>query len=119
MAKVDIPVDLSSIKTTQAFGLTARQLKFAGIGALISVPIYILIYKDIGFVPGFFVFIVLFFIISSPGFFSEDNNLGREIKKQVKQKYYYKQIRMIGKEDNIVKEKRKVKIKKKANRRKR
>lgn len=118
MAKVDIPVDLSSIKTTQFWGLTTRQLKFVSIALTIALPVYYFTYKDIGYVAAFIVFFILIFLISAPGFFGEENELGREIKKQVRQKYYYKQIRVLGKEDKFDKEKRKGTNKKQKNKRK-
>lgn len=105
MAKVDIPVDLSKIKPTAMLGMTGRQLKFVVPSFLISVIIAYFLRKDVGDFLAFVVFCILFITFSFPGFFDEEKGgFGSEIKKIVRQKYYFKQIRYRGKEDNIEKE---------------
>ncbi|MGO1369265.1 PrgI family protein [Senegalia sp. (in: firmicutes)] len=48
MAFVPVPKDLSKVKTKVIFNLTKRQLIFFSIGALFSVPLYLLTRKAIG-----------------------------------------------------------------------
>lgn len=108
MAKVDIPVDLSKIRPTAMLGLTARQLKFVIPAFIISLISAYSLRSDLGDVIAFIIFCILFIFISLPGFFdSESGGVGSEIKKIIRQKYYYKQIRYNRKEDYIEKEIRK------------
>ena len=48
MAFVQVPKDLSRVKTKVAFNLTKRQLICFSIGAVIGVPTYLAIRKNIG-----------------------------------------------------------------------
>lgn len=48
MAYVNVPNDLSKIKTKLAFNLTKRQLVCFGAGALVGVPLYLLTRRAIG-----------------------------------------------------------------------
>lgn len=108
MAKVDIPVDLSKIKPTAMLGLTARQLKFVIPSFVISAIISYVLRSDLGDFVAFIIFCILFILMSLPGFFDkEKGGFGNEIKKIIKQKYYYNQIRYTRKEDHIEKENQK------------
>ena len=46
MPYVNVPNDLSKIKTKIAFNLTKRQLVCFGIGAAVGIPAYLLLGKD-------------------------------------------------------------------------
>jgi hypothetical protein len=59
MAYVNIPNDLSKIKTKIAFKLTKRQLLCFGAAALIGVPVYLLTRSVIGNTGAMFLMIVL------------------------------------------------------------
>ncbi|MBF0715721.1 PrgI family protein [Gemelliphila palaticanis] len=108
MAKVDIPVDLSKIKPTAMLGLTARQLYFVIPSLVISAIIAYVLRSDVGDFLAFIIFCILFILMALPGFFDkEKGGFGNEIKKIIKQKYYYKQIRYTRKEDHIEKENQK------------
>lgn len=48
MAYVNVPNDLSKIKTKLAFNLTKRQLVCFGAGAVVGVPLYLLTRRAIG-----------------------------------------------------------------------
>lgn len=48
MAYVNVPTDLSKIKTKLAFNLTKRQLVFFGIAAVIGIPAYLFTRSVIG-----------------------------------------------------------------------
>lgn len=48
MAYVNVPTDLSRIKTKMAFNLTKRQLICFGIAAVVGIPTYLLTRKAIG-----------------------------------------------------------------------
>lgn len=48
MAYVNVPTDLSKIKTKMAFNLTKRQLICFGIAAVVGIPTYLLTRKAIG-----------------------------------------------------------------------
>jgi len=48
MAYVNVPTDLSRIKTKMAFNLTKRQLICFGIAAVVGIPTYLLARKAIG-----------------------------------------------------------------------
>lgn len=48
MAFVPVPKDLSKVKTKVILNLTKRQLIFFSIGALVSVPLYLVARKAIG-----------------------------------------------------------------------
>lgn len=114
MAKVDIPVDLSKIKPTAMLGMTTRQLKFVIPSFFISLIIAYVLRKDVGDFIAFIVFCILFILIALPGFFDEEKGgFGSELKKIIRQKYYFKQVRYIRKGDNIETESKKVKKRKK------
>ena len=48
MPYVNVPNDLSKIKTKIAFNLTKRQLACFGIGAAVGIPVYLLTHSAIG-----------------------------------------------------------------------
>ena len=59
MAYVNIPNDLSKIKTKMAFNLTKRQLLCFGAAAVIGIPAYLLTRSAIGNSPALFLMIGL------------------------------------------------------------
>ena len=59
MAYVNVPKDLTKIKTKVLFNLTKRQLICFGIGALVGVPIFFLLKGSIGTSPAAMVMMVV------------------------------------------------------------
>ena len=59
MAYVNVPTDLSRIKTKMAFNLTKRQLICFGIAAVVGIPTYLLTRKAIGNTGAMFLMIAL------------------------------------------------------------
>ena len=59
MAYVNVPNDLSKIKTKMAFNLTKRQLLCFGAAAVIGIPAYLLTRSAIGNTPALFLMIGL------------------------------------------------------------
>lgn len=59
MAYVNVPNDLSKIKTKIAFNLTKRQLICFGVAAAVGIPAYLLTRSAIGNTPALFLMIAL------------------------------------------------------------
>ena len=59
MAYVNVPNDLSKIKTKMAFNLTKRQLLCFGAAAVVGIPAYLLTRSAIGNTPALFLMIGL------------------------------------------------------------
>jgi len=59
LAYVNVPTDLSRIKTKMAFNLTKRQLICFGIAAVVGIPTYLLTRKTIGNTGAMFLMICL------------------------------------------------------------
>ncbi|WP_444645245.1 PrgI family protein [Caproiciproducens sp. R1] len=59
MAYVNVPTDLSRIKTKMAFNLTKRQLICFGIAAVVGIPTYLFTRKAIGNTGAMFLMIAL------------------------------------------------------------
>ena len=59
MAYVNVPNDLSKIKTKLAFGLTKRQLVCFGAGGVVGVPLYFLARESVGNTVALFVMLAV------------------------------------------------------------
>ena len=59
MPYVNVPNDLSKIKTKIAFNLTKRQLVCFGVGAAVGIPVYLLTRSAIGNTGALFVMLVI------------------------------------------------------------
>lgn len=95
MAFVPVPKDLSKVKTKVIFNLTKRQLIFFSIGALVSVPLYLLTRKAIGNDFALMVMIVVampFFLL---GIFEKDGiPLEKYARYIIRQKFINPKIRI-------------------------
>lgn len=94
MAFVQVPKDLSRVKTKIAFNLTKRQLISFGIGALIGVPTYLGIRNSVGNDVALLVMIVLMMPFFFTAIFEKDGiPFERYIKYIIRQKYLYPKVR--------------------------
>lgn len=95
MAFVQVPKDLSRVKTKIAFNLTKRQLISFGLGAVIGVPIYLGIRNSVGNDVALLVMIVLMMPFFFTAIFEKD---GIPFEKYmiyiIKQKYIYPSVRI-------------------------
>ena len=103
MAFVQVPKDLSRVKTKIAFNLTRRQLISFGLGAVIGVPTYLGIRNSVGNDVALLVMIVLMIPFFFTAIFEKD---GIPFEKHmiyiIKQKYIYPSVR-IYKTENFYK----------------
>lgn len=94
MAFVQVPKDLSRVKTKIAFNLTKRQLISFGIGAIIGVPTYLGIRNSVGNDVALLVMIVLMMPFFFTAIFEKDGiPFERYVKYIIRQKYLYPKIR--------------------------
>ena len=94
MAFVQVPKDLSRVKTKIAFNLTKRQLISFGIGALIGVPTYLGIRNSVGNDVALLVMIVLMMPFFFTAIFEKDGiPFERYVKYIIRQKYLYPKVR--------------------------
>ncbi len=94
MAFVQVPKDLSRVKTKIAFNLTKRQLISFGIGAIIGVPTYLGIRNSVGNDVALLVMIVLMMPFFFTAIFEKDGiPFERYVKYIIRQKYLYPKVR--------------------------
>lgn len=95
MAFVQVPKDLSRVKTKVAFNLTKRQLISFGLGALIGVPTYLGIRSSIGNDLALLVMIVLMMPFFFTAIFEKDGiPFEKYILHVIRQKYIYPKVRL-------------------------
>lgn len=95
MAFVQVPKDLSRVKTKVALNLTKRQLISFGLGALIGVPAYLGIRSIIGNDLALLVMIVLMMPFFFTAIFEKDGiPFEKYILHVIRQKYIYPKVRL-------------------------
>ncbi|MBE6083256.1 PrgI family protein [Clostridium sp. Cult3] len=95
MAFVQVPKDLSRVKTKVAFNLTKRQLICFSIGAVIGVPTYLAIRKNIGNDLALLIMIILMMPFFFTAIFEKDGiPFEKYIKYVIRQKYIYPKVRL-------------------------
>lgn len=95
MAFVQVPKDLSRVKTKVAFNLTKRQLICFSIGAVIGIPSYLGIRSSVGNDVALLVMIVLMMPFFFTAIFEKDGvPFEKYIKYVIRQKYIYPKIRV-------------------------
>lgn len=95
MAFVQVPKDLSRVKTKVALNLTKRQLISFGLGALIGVPTYLGIRSSIGNDLALLVMIVLMMPFFFTAIFEKDGiPFEKYILHVIRQKYIYPKVRL-------------------------
>ena len=103
MAFVQVPKDLSKVKTKVVFNLTKRQLICFGIGAVIGIPTYLAIRKNIGNDVALLVMIVLMMPFFFTAIYEKDGiPFEKHMLHIIRQKYIYPKIR-IYKTENFYK----------------
>lgn len=95
MAFVQVPKDLSRVKTKIAFNLTRRQLISFGLGAFIGVPTYLGIRNSVGNDVALLVMIVLMMPFFFIAIFEKDGiPFEKYMMYIIKQKYIYPNVRI-------------------------
>ena len=95
MAFVQVPKDLSRVKTKVVFNLTKRQLICFSIGAVIGIPSYLGIRSSVGNDVALLVMIVLMMPFFFTAIFEKDGvPFEKYIKYVIRQKYIYPKIRV-------------------------
>lgn len=103
MAFVQVPKDLSKVKTKVVFNLTKRQLICFGIGAVIGIPTYLAIRKNIGNDVALLVMIALMMPFFFTAIYEKDGiPFEKHMLHIIRQKYIYPKIR-IYKTENFYK----------------
>lgn len=100
MAFVQVPKDLARVKTKIAFNLTKRQLICFSIGAVIGIPTYLLIRKNVGNDVALLTMIVLMMPFFFAAIFEKDGmSFEKYFKYVIRQKYIYPKIRVYKSEN--------------------
>lgn len=95
MAFVQVPKDLSRVKTKIAFNLTRRQLISFGLGAVIGVPTYLGIRNSVGNDVALLVMIVLMMPFFFIAIFEKDGiPFEKYMMYIIEQKYIYPNVRI-------------------------
>lgn len=95
MAFVQVPKDLSRVKTKVAFNLTKRQLISFGLGAVIGVPTYLGIRNSVGNDIALLTMIVLMMPFFFTAIFEKDGiPFEKYIMHVIRQKYIYPKVRV-------------------------
>lgn len=95
MAFVQVPKDLTRVKTKIAFNLTKRQIICFSIGAVIGIPTYLAMRKNVGNDVALLTMIVLMMPFFFAAIFEKDGiPFEKYFKYVIRQKYIYPKIRV-------------------------
>lgn len=95
MAFVQVPKDLARVKTKIAFNLTKRQLICFSIGAVIGIPTYLVMRKNVGNDVALLTMIVLMMPFFFAAIFEKDGMpFEKYFKYVIRQKYIYPKTRV-------------------------
>lgn len=95
MAFVQVPKDLTRVKTKIAFNLTKRQIICFSIGATIGIPTYLAMRKNVGNDVALLTMIVLMMPFFFAAIFEKDGiPFEKYFKYVIRQKYIYPKIRV-------------------------
>ena len=95
MAFVQVPKDLSKVKTKIAMNLTKRQIICFGSGAIIGIPSYLALRKGLGNEFSMFLMIIIMMPFFFTAIFEKDGMpLEKYMKYIIRQKYLYPKVRL-------------------------